>query len=224
MIQFNLLPAVKLEFVKARRNRRLALLGSGLLSGASLLVLFLLFAGVQLQAKHSRDLSRDISSESKKLESVEDISSILTVQNQLNSLSTLHASKPEAERVATYLKQVTPDKVTISSVKADFEAQTMTISGKAPSAVLVNSYIDTLKFATFTTSENTTETNAFTEVVLTTVSPNGEDGSVSYDLALKFDKIIFSNQTKVNLVVPSRETTRSQLDKPDAVFAPREDQ
>ncbi len=224
MIQFNLLPAVKLEFVRARRTRRLAILGSVLFAGVSLITLGLLFANVQLQAKYSRDLSKDISSESKKLEGVEDISSILTVQNQLKSLSSLHAAKPEAERVATYLKQITPADVSISSATIDFDAQTVKVSGDAKSAASVNSFVDTIKFTTFTTSENTAETNAFSEVVLGAVSPNGEQGAVSYDVTFKFDKTIFSNQTTVKLVVPSKVTTRSQLDKPDAVFAPKEDQ
>jgi Tfp pilus assembly protein PilN len=223
MIQFNLLPAVKLEFVRARRNRRLALLVSTLVAGVSLLAMALLFANVQLQAKYSRDLSQDISSESKTLEGVEDISGILTVQNQLNSLSELHASKPEAERVATYLKQVTPTTVTISSVKTDFETQTMSISGSAGTAAQVNSFIDTLKFTAFMTTENPDETKAFTEVVLMSVAPDSQEASVKFDLTLKFDLTIFSNQTEVKLVVPNKVTTRSQLDRPSDVFTPQEE-
>jgi hypothetical protein len=222
MIQFNLLPAVKLEFVRARRNRRLTLLGTAVVAGVSLLALVLLFANVQLQAKYSRDLSQDISAESEKLESVEDISGILTVQNQLNSLSALHAAKPEAERVAIYLKQVTPTTVTLSSVGVDFETQTMTISGNAGTVAQVNSFIDTLKFTTYTTTENSDETKAFTEVVLGSVTPDSQQASATFDLTLKFDLTIFSNQTEIKLVVPTKVTTRSQLDRPSDVFVPEE--
>lgn len=226
MIQLNLLPAIKLEYVRARRNKRLALLGSGLVAGVSLLVLVLLFANVQLQAKHSRDLSQDIKTESKKLEGVEDISSILTIQNQLVNLQTLHASKPEANRIAEYLRQTTPAQVVLSKAEVDFEAGTISLEGESPSVAMANAHVDTLKFTTYTTRAVTDPKNAFSEVVLVSVTPNSQESKVTYSVTFKFDPAIFSNQEEdIKLSVPKNKiTTRSQLDRPDAVFAPQEGQ
>ncbi len=219
MIQFNLLPAVKLEFVRARRNKRLTLLGAGTVSAVSLLILVLLFVSVQFQAKHSSDLTKDIKTQSKKLKETEDISSILTIQNQLNSLSTLHASKPEAARVFDYLKQVTPAGVTIANVEVDFEASTIKIKGSAPTISAVNTYVDTLKFTTYKVADDDSKQgNAFSEVVLGTIGTNGTDGTIGYDLSFKFESTIFSNVSAVALTVPNQVTTRSQLDKPNALF------
>lgn len=224
MIQFNLLPAVKLDFVRARRTKRLTMLGAFLVSGVSLLALVLVFTSVQLQAKHSRDLSQDIKTESKKLKDTQDISSILTVQNQLNSLSTLHESKPEAARVFSYLKQVTPAGVTISNAEVDFEQLTVTLKGKAPNISGVNTYADTLKFTTYKVGDDTSTHNAFNSVVLGSIGAGGATGSVDYSLSFKFDAAIFSNASSVTLSVPNQVTNASQVDKPSSVFDSQEAQ
>lgn len=221
MIQFNLLPSVKLEYVRAKRTKRLTLLGAATVAGGSLLILVLLFANVQLQAKHSNDLSKDIASEASALENTEDLSTVLTVQNQLGSLAMLHGSKPEAARSIAYLKQVTPARVTISEAEFDFEQNTISIRGKAPSLAAVNAYADTLKFTTYQTSgEEPAEGKAFSEVVLGAVSPDTEGGSASYELTLKYDPVIFSNASGVKLSIPNQVTTRSQV---DSVFSPKEE-
>lgn len=218
MIQFNLLPAVKLDYVKAKRTKRITMLATTSVSVISLLILVLLFANVQLQAKHSRDLSQDIKSQGKKLKDTQDISNILTVQNQLNSLSDLHSAKPEAARVFDYLKQVTPNGVTISNAEIDFEATTMKIKGKAAAISGVNTYADTLKFTTYTVGDEATTHNAFTEVVLSNIATDPATGNATYELNLKFDATIFSNQVTTKLVVPNKVTNSSQLDSSDSVF------
>ncbi len=223
MIQFNLLPSVKLEYVKAKRAKRLTILISGLIAGVALLALVLLFANVQLQAKHSRDLSQDIRSESNKLEGTEDISSILTIQNQLNSLSSLHANKPAAARLFNYIRQTTPATVVISNMEVDFEASTIVVRGKTPGISLVNAYVDTLKFTTFKTPEDI-QVNAFKDVVLSAIATDSADGSATYELTFTYDPAIFSNSSAVTLTVPRKATTRSELDKPDSVFQPQENQ
>lgn len=218
MIQFNLLPAIKLDYVRAKRTKRLTMLGAFLVSGVSLLVLVLLFVGIQLQAKHSRDLSQDIKTQGKKLKETQDISSILTVQNQLNSLSTLHQSKPEAARVFSYLKQVTPAGVTLSNVEVDFTASTVTLKGRAPSISAVNTYADTLKFTTYKVGEETDTHKAFSSVVLGNIGTGSKDSSVDYGISFAFDAAIFSNVSSVTLSVPNQVTNASQVDKPNSVF------
>lgn len=217
MIQFNLLPAIKRDYVKAKRTKRLTILGASLVAGVSLLLLALLFASVQLQSKHSRDLTGDIKTESKKLTDTQDISSILTIQNQLNSLSALHESKPEAVRLFGYLDQTTPSNVTISTFNIDFALGTIDIKGTASTISEVNTYADTLKFTTYKAGEND-QGPAFSEVVLGSISTDPTNKKVSYGLTFKFNPLIFSTTTDVSLTVPSQVTTRSQIDKPSAIF------
>lgn len=214
MIQFNLLPSVKLEYVKAQRTKHITILGASIVAGASLLVLVLLFLNVQLQEKHSRDLGKDIDSQSSQLQGVEDISSILTVQNQLRSLSALHASKPYAARLLDYIKQTTPIGVTISGVDADFEANTIVVKGKALDIKTVNIYADTLKFTTYQSGDGNSKGDAFKSVVLSSISTDSSDGSATYEIHFNYDPAVFSNTANVKLTVPSKTTTRSELDAP----------
>lgn len=224
MIQFNLLPTVKLEYMKARRNKRITMLAAGAVSGVSLLLLTILFLNVQFQTKYSRDLGKDIDDQSRQLQDTEDISSILTVQNQLHSLATLHASKPDAARLINYVKRTTPVGVTVSGVDTDFEANTISIKGKAQDIKTVNVYVDTLKFTTYQSkTDANAKGDAFKNVVLSSISTDASDGSATYEVTLTYDPAIFSNTANVKLTVPSKTTTRSELDAPSLFQADKSD-
>ena len=154
MIQLNLLPDVKLEYIKAQRSRRLVFSVSVLVTIASVALLLLLLSVEGLQKKHLSDLNNDISSETSKLQNEPQINKILTVQNQLESLTALHAGKPAATRLFDYLNQVTPANVNITDFSIDFTKQTTTVTGTSDSLSSVNKYVDTLKFTTYTTDSN----------------------------------------------------------------------
>lgn len=219
MIQFNLLPNVKLEYVKAKRNKRVTLLIASLVAGLTLIILIVLFVGVHIvQKKYSADLSKDIKTESKTLDNVHDLNKILTIQNQLNSLPKLHDQKPVATRLLGFVKQVTPAKVSIAKMNINFTDQTISITGSADAISSVNKFVDTLKFTTYNTSEKTTG-SAFSSVVLAAFGK--DDKGTSYSVTLKYDTVIFSNASDVTLVVPpGKITTRSETEKPDQLFQP----
>ncbi len=219
MIQFNLLPNVKLEYVKARRNKRMTMLIATLAAGAALAVMVVLFVGVQVfQKKFSSDLSKDIKAESKKLESLPDFTKVLTIQNQLSGLTGLHDQKPVATRLLNYLKQVTPANVSIARLDTNFESQAINISGSADALSTINKFVDTLKFTTYKT-EAGVEGRAFSEVVLTGFGR--DDKGASYQISVKYDLAIFANDSPVALTVPpGKITTRSETEKPEALFQP----
>jgi hypothetical protein len=190
-----------------------------LVASASLVILVLLFVGVQIaQKKHSRDLSKDIKTESSKLEDTTDLNKILTIQNQLNSLTGLHDKKPVATRLFNYVKQVTPASVSIATLNVDFDAQTISVTGSADAISSVNKFVDTLKFTTYKMADNT-EGSAFSAVVLAGFGK--DDKGASYQLTLKYDPKIFDSVGDVTLNVPSSKiTTRSQTEKPESLFQP----
>jgi hypothetical protein len=205
MIQLNLLPDVKLEYIKAERQRRLVTSFS-MLAGifcVSLLIL-LLFANA-LQKKHLNDLSKDIASESSKLQNEPDISRILTVQNQLESLTSLHAAKPAAPRLFDYLNQVTPAQVAVSNFNTDLAQSTATITGTADTLRSVNQFVDTLKFTKYTIddgSNNPTKAVPFSDVVLSSfgLSTGSESTKpANYTITLTYDKTIFDITKKIKL-------------------------
>lgn len=104
MIQFNLLPDVKMKYVKAKRTKKLIISTSLLVSVASVFIVAVLFGVVQIgQKKHISDLTADIKTETKKIQSVENLDELLTVQNQLTLLTELHQKKPQTSRLFDYI-------------------------------------------------------------------------------------------------------------------------
>jgi hypothetical protein len=221
MIQLNLLPDVKMDYIKAERMRRMALSISVLASlvAIGLLVLLLLVGGIQ--KKHLKDLSKDITRDSQTLQQKPQINKILTVQNQLQSLTALHAGKPAVSRLFDYLYQVTPNNVSISSLNNDFTTQTMTITGGADALNTVNKYVDTLKFTTYSVPGDNSSNKAFSNVVLSSFGLNSSgqgDSAASYTITVNYDKTIFDITQKVSLNVPNKTTTRAALDQPEELF------
>src|SRR5690349_3135220 len=116
MIQFNLLPDVKLQYIKARRTKRAVMVMSVLVGGTALTIMVLLFLVVNVfQKKHLNDVNKDIKSYTNQLQQTPNLSKILTVQNQLQSLPDLFNKKPSVGRLFTYITQTTPSDITISN-------------------------------------------------------------------------------------------------------------
>lgn len=227
MIQFNLLPDVKLEYIKARRTKRTVIMTSILVGSASLALFILLFMVVNVaQKEHLKHLQNDINASKKELQSKPDLAKILTIQNQLNSLPALRQDNPVASRVMGYIQQVTPQNASISSLTVSFTDQTMKIEGSADSLATVNTFADTLKFTNFTTTTEGKTADpipAFKEVVLSNFavasnSTHDKNKAATYTITLKYDKSIFSDGNDVTLQVAKKITTRSETEKPAAIF------
>lgn len=219
MIQFNLLPDVKLEYIRARRSKHMMVLASFIASASAIAVLVLLFVVVEvIQKNHLKDLDRDVAQMSKELKDTPSLNRILTVQNQLRNLPALHNSKPVATRLFGYIGQVTPAKVTIAKVETNFTDNTINLTGAADSINTINTFVDTLKFTTYKTKDAETQTRAFSSVVLS--SFGRDDKGASYSISFKYDPAIFSSESDVIMTVPKQITTRSETEKPTDLFQP----
>lgn len=217
MIQFNLLPDVKLEYMKAERTKRMVIAISTVVTIVSIAILVVLLLVVLVfQKKYMSDLSSDITGYSNDLKATPDLDKILTVQNQLDSLTGLHEKKPDTTRVFTYIEEVTPPTVSIANLTIDFDMSTFVITGSASSLADVNRFIDTLKFTEF--SQDSTKQKAFKNVVLANFGR--ADKGASYTINLAFEPVIFDNTKQVALTVPERITTRSETQKPSVLFEP----
>jgi Tfp pilus assembly protein PilN len=222
MIELNLLPDVKLEYIKAQRQRRLVMSVSILVTAVSVGLLLLLLSVGGLQKKHLNDLSDDIVRESSQLQQKKDINKILTVQNQLNSLTGLHDAKPAAKRLFEYLNQVTPTEVDITSLDIDYTAQTISITGTSDALASVNKYVDTLKFTKYTVGSDKTTALAFSNIVLASFgvgsNSNSNGHNATYNVTLAYNPDIFDVTKTIKLAVPSQVTTRSEVDQPKDLF------
>jgi Tfp pilus assembly protein PilN len=220
MIQFNLLPDVKLQFIKAQRRKRLVMTISFVATVVSLVIFISLLLFVRVgQKQQLANLDKNIGDSTKKLQDVKDLDKILTIQNQLKSLPDLHSQKVISSRLFDYLTQITPAKATISDVSIDFAANTLNIKGNADTLQTVNQYADTLKFTQFPKKKAELQkndkgvidcqaaslkdfcmVNAFSAVVLKSFTVGGgkvtkenEGKAIGYELGFTFDPAIFAN-------------------------------
>lgn len=242
MIQFNLLPDVKIEYIKTRRRKRLIIFIAGITSAATFAIFVLLFLFVRVnQTKHISDLDKDINQNVSKIQETKDLDKILTIQNQLDSLPELYDKRTFSSRMADYLKQVTPAQATISDVEVDFEANTMIIKGNSDTLGTVNKFADTLKFTDYVVSGDSIlggdkEGRAFSNVVLksfdVSVNQDTKRQVIAYELSFTFNPVIFALvknpanniSQPVTLKVPQIISTRSETEKPADLFAPQPEQ
>lgn len=216
MIQFNLLPDVKMEYIRAQRLKQTVVSISAVAAGAALTLLILLFLVVNVfQRSHLKGVNKDIGDSTAKIQSIDDLNKILTVQNQLNSLPALHGQKPVVSRLFNYVAQVVPVKIGISGLTLDFNLHTLQFDGTADSLNTVNRFVDTLKFSTYPSDKSNSK--AFSNVVLTSFART--DKGATYSVNLIFDPIIFDSAQNINhLNVPNIVTTRSEVDAPTTTF------
>lgn len=217
MIQFNLLPDVKLEYVKAQRAKHTAITISTIAAVAALVVMLILFLVVDVwQKKSLSDLNRDISKYSSQIKSTPNLNKILTVQNQLNALPTLDAQKPAVSRLFGYVSQLTPTQASISKLTVDFTKNTWDVSGTADSLGTVDKFVDTFKFTTYKTDSSSKSAKAFSNVVLASFGVSSQ--GASYEITASFDPVIFDSSKNVTLNVPNIISTRSETQQPKNLF------
>ncbi|CAN5410013.1 hypothetical protein BH10PAT3_BH10PAT3_8890 [soil metagenome] len=216
MLQLNLLPDVKIQFIRAKRAKRMVIVFAVLAVGASLALLFIMFSLTMLQKRHISQLNKDINTYEKALKNTPDLAKILTIQNQLNSLPDLYSQRPVVSRLFPYVEQTTPASIGIAHLIVDFADSSINIEGTSDTLESVNRYVDTLKFTKYKMEDSETTTKAFTNVVL---GAFGRDSlSATYGIKLNFNPDIFDASKKVTLVVPETISTRSETELPGGVF------
>lgn len=139
MIEINLVPDVKQELIKAQRVRA-SVISIVILIGIVAVGIVVVLAMWVFAVQTARDIITDntIKSESQKLSSVEDVSTTLTIQNQLTKLAEMHDSKHIDSRlfdILTTINPSAPNNLSITKLTLDSDESTITIEAQA-----VNSY------------------------------------------------------------------------------------
>lgn len=195
MIQFNLLPDVKKEYVKAKRTKRLIISMSTLFSAGAVGVTVLMFTFVHVaQKQHVKSLTNHIEELTTGIQSTEDIDTILTVQNQLSFLAGLHESKSEASRIFQYMQHVSPSTVRFTTLDVDTLTTTMQIAGSADSIATVNKLVDNIKAAKYAVVGLDNESLAYSEVK---TQVTGDNEGSQFMIYFSYDPVIFDNTQEV---------------------------
>lgn len=228
MLQFNLLPDVKQQYIKAQRIKHLVEVSSTIAALAAIAIFVFLYLYVDVVQVHQlNNVNSQISSNENDLKGNANLNKILTIQNQLQALPALDHQKPEMTRIFNYLSELIPITATVSDISIDYTKNAVILSGNTDSVATVNQLVDTLKCTQYTTSSNSNQKAsgcsgqlAFSNVVMTsfglTPAAGGGNAGVSYTINFNFDPTIFDNTKTVKLEVPCIISTRSILDQPNA--------
>lgn len=134
MIQINLVPDVKQELLKAQRMRSMVVSISIITSIVSVAVVVVLLVYVYgIQFGRNVYLDNQIKNKSADLAKVEDLSRMVTIQNQLGKVSTLNEEKTVSSRVFDMLSAVLPpepNSVKISQVDVNTDEKTIRLEGQ----------------------------------------------------------------------------------------------
>lgn len=223
MIQLNLLPDVKKEFIRAQRTRNMVVAVSIVVIAASigLIILFAMFVygGQKLWiAKHTSD----IKDKSSKLSQVQDLGKYLTVQNQLAHLDPLHQDKLAYSRLMNFLMVLNPREphnIQLDNLEVISSEGDIVFKGHAPTSQAFNVYKDTLVNAelVFVSEGQKSTEKLFSDVsVVSSELGRGRDGVVmSFVVRATYNEKAFAvSDTSPELTVPNMETTQSVRSAP----------
>lgn len=233
MIEINLIPDVKQELLKAQRIRSTVISTSILVSiitgGIILLLLIYIFA---VQTVRGAIADEGIKAESQKLSQVEDLSKILTIQNQLTKISDLNEQKKITSRLFSVISAVipsAPNQVSLSSFVVNAEENKITLEGQAPNGYpALEVFKKTLESAEVryidTTDGESYDVNLASDIVVGNVS-DGQDTSGTRVLRFSVSFIYpyellapTSDSVRIAITVQGN-VTDSYLGVPKSLFA-----
>jgi hypothetical protein len=229
MIQLNLLPDLKKEFLKAQKVKGLVISVSILVTLGAIGLSALLFVYVtfvqQLQVSLASD---DITRKMQQLKDIPDVDKYLTIQNQLQNLPSLHEGKGMHSRLFSFLNVLNPgdpNDVTLGNLQLITGESAIILTGTTATFESLNVFVDTLKNAQITYQINgqgdpVTE-NMFDQVLVQTsglVQGEAED-SVGFTIRTKYRDAVFAvTNKKMTAKVPNITTTPSVTQSPKPVF------
>ena len=234
MIEINLVPDVKQELIKAQRIRSTVIAASLLIGSISVAVVALLVMYIfTVQAVRGGLVDNAIKQGSDKLASVEDLSKVLTIQNQLTKISDLNSNKNIYSRIFDLLSSIippSPNDVQISNLKIDSTTDLITIEGQASNSyAAVEVFKKTIEGAKvrYIDSNNKAQEVTLASSISTSDTSYGEDSSgikvLRFTISFVYAPELFSLASKNASVVITIKgnATDSYIDIPKSIFADR---
>lgn len=221
MIELNLLPDVKQEFIRTQAQKRLIISSMIIVSmvAAGIVVLMVFFVFVA-QPGLRLLVDNDVKNKTAELNKNKNLTRNLTIQNQLASVTQLHEDKGVYERFFDYFKGLnpeTPNNISISQATIDPTSGTILLeaSGKNFQAVAV--FQDTLKNAELKYSDPDSKDEKkvplFSEISISEAGLGQDSQGVqvaSFKAALTYDPNAFAWAiNNPSVTVPNKSTTPS---------------
>ena len=229
MIEINLIPDVKQELIRAQRTRSFVVttsifIGVGTLGLAALLA-FYVFA---VQGVRNTLADDAIEKGSAQLAEVEDLSKVLTIQNQLDKIQELNADKKIDSRVFEVLAAIlppAPNQVQVSDLSIDAEENLMVIEGQTPTFDTLEIFQKTIDGAVVTYAEDGEEVSLkLAEDITVSDFSYGQDTSgvnvLRFTLSFTYPSELFAATTPSFVIKLTNEgnVTDSYLGVPRSIF------
>lgn len=225
MIQLNLLPDLKKEFVKAQKTKALVISSSILVTLAAIGLSVLLFVYVTfLQQVQINLATDDINKKSQEVKAIPDIDNYLTIQNQLKALPELHNGKGSYARLFDFLAVLNPgapNNISLSNVQISSTEGTVVFTGTTASFESMNVFVDTLKNAEVTFKQegqgDDIKNKMFDQVLIQTngLAKVSTNTVVSFTIKTVYHPTVFDvRSTGIKATVPSIVTTSSVTQSP----------
>jgi hypothetical protein len=233
MIEINLIPDVKQELIRARMIRSAVVSGAiitTLIAAAVVVILSVYIFGVQaLRGVVADDAIKKGSSQ---LASVEDLSKILTIQNQLTKINVLNDSKAIDSRVFDVLQAIIPpppNSVKISSLIVDADAKSITFEGQTPTYPALEAFKKTIAAANvrYTDASNGQQDVPLASTLSISNISYGEDSTgtkvLRFTVSFVYSDLLFSPKvTNPTIVlIDGGNVTDSYLGIPKSIFTDR---
>jgi Tfp pilus assembly protein PilN len=206
MVEINLIPDVKQELLKAQRMR-LQVISTAIIvsivAGAVVAILALYVFGIQFARNTFADDA--INKGSAKLAEVEDLSKMLTIQNQLSKVNELNGTRQIDSRLFDVLSSVippAPNSVLVSSVNLNAETSTITLEGQTRAYDSMEVFKKTLDSSVIVFTQDGTEKQVkLASDISTSNIGYGEDEAgnkvLVFTLSFKYSEELFSPKNPV---------------------------
>lgn len=220
MIELNLLPDVKQDYVRAQRLKRVIISSMILLSlvsvGVTAVLGFYVKVGQPIRQKLADD---DIADKAKQLKENKNLTRNLTLQNQLSSINQLHEQKTVLSRWLDFLSQLNPtepNNATMSSLAIDSLQNTITFDATVKDYKAIAVLSDTLQNAQVSYIDKDGEKQKkplFTEIAMSQPgasksSEGKQTASAKFTLAYEPEAVAWTTKNPT-VSVPNKNTTPS---------------
>lgn len=232
MIEINLVPDVKQELIKAERVRSLVI-STAILAGIISLAIVAILAAYVFGVQSVRGALDDdnIKKGNAQLAEVEDLSKILTIQNQLSKISELNGQKKIDSRIFDVLQAVippAPNTIQVSSLLIDATNSRISIEGQTPTYDTLEIFKKTIDGAviTYKIDGEDKQTKLASEISTSDVS-FGEDSTgvkvLRFTLSFIYPEELFSPSVPGVVVKLTNQgnVTDSYLGLPKSIFVQR---
>jgi len=233
MIEINLIPDVKQELIRARRARSAVVSGAIITSVVAVAVVAVLAIYVYaVQTVRGVVADDAIKSGSSKLAAVEDLSKMLTIQNQLTKMSALNDAKSIDSRVFDMLAAVippAPNSVKISKATVNSTDKAMILEGQTPAYPALETFKKTIDaaYVQYNDSDNKQQRVVLASNVSISEISYGEDETgakvvrftITFDYAKELLSPLVTNP--VIVLMDGGNVTDSYIGIPKSIFADR---